>query len=209
MSETRTDTIVSREPGYRIEAWRPDRDVIDASVRLEGDSLAASVQRSRACTYAVGERRRVVTKTDRSADTTMVVVEGVSAAALMAMGAKIGDSHSDVSGIGVIPFAIGAGIGAGFVIDLLAGGQETTQHTEIVQTGVQDGPACQVGPAPFAVVSFAVAGGPVLSCTTSAEGTCKVELPPAIRQAPGKELSVDVLVDGRLHRHEELRKQAP
>ena len=74
MSETRTDTIVSREPGYRIEAWRPDRDVIDASVRLEGDSLAASVRRSRACTYAIGERRRVVTKTDRSADTTMVVV---------------------------------------------------------------------------------------------------------------------------------------
>ena len=32
MVETRTDTIVSREPGRKIEAWHPERDQLDVSV---------------------------------------------------------------------------------------------------------------------------------------------------------------------------------
>lgn len=208
MVETRTDTIVARERGQRVETWHPDRDRLDVSVGVEGDAIVALVGRTRACTLALGERRKVVTQIDKSADTTMLVVEGLAGAWLMGVGAKIGDSR-EVGGLGIIPFAIGAAFGAGFVYDLTAGSKETAERTEVVQTGVRESPACETGAGAGSVVSFAIAGGPSLSCTTAADGSCQVTIAADTWQASGGTLVVNVSVDGRLLRHEELKKTAP
>jgi len=207
MVETRTDTIVAREPGRKLEAWHPERDQFDVSVRAQGDALVASVVRARSCTWALGERRRIATHVDKSADTTQVVLEGIAAGWLMAIGASVGESDT-VSGFGYYPFAVGAALGGGFVYDLAAGGEETVERHEIVQTGVQEGRACEVGAGADTAVAFAVAGGPSLSCRTGPDGSCEVSVAPDVWAASGGTLVVDVSVDGHLLRHEQLKRGA-
>lgn len=207
MVETRTETIIARDPGRRVDAWHPERDRIDLAVRVEGDALAVRVARTRPCTLALGERRKIVTRVERSADTAGVVLEGIGAAALLGAGAA--EANSDyMPGLGAIPLTVGVALGVGFVADLAAGSKKTSERTEIVQTGVQEEPACEQGPAAGAVVSFAIAGGPTLSCPCAQDGTCRVVVPESLWQAADDTLTVDTFVDGRPIGREQVKRVA-